>query len=1427
MALLKISLVTTLLVLLPYVSGECFYLATATNQLRPNTDFNVAVTVQCSGNDTNAVFQVTLSLTSVSDGSTTAITSSSANAQSTVTSGSTVIIPLKIGANWNANQYILSINGKSTSLSFNRTLSLNFNSKQFSLILQTDKGIYQAGQTVNFRLFCFNADLLPYPNQTVEIYVTDAAGNRIQQWNVPIPTSGIYANSFPLSTQPVLGTWSINANSGDQQDSAQILISQYVLPRFQVTVQPPSYITSTTSDFPVTISAKYTYGEPVIGTFLLNLTANGCYYINNQYNKCIYPTPYVVTGSLTGGTATVTVKLSALNLGNLLKQGTSINVLGVVTEAGTQIPQNTTVPLQLYTYATQLLATGANTFKPLLPYTITISLTYPDNTPVVNPTGQGIISITFSDTNTPNNQTFTFGQDGTATITVTPPLDAQSLNYQANYTNLTSYGSASAAAALSSKFISITATGQNYTVGQSLTVSVLASFTMQNYINYLVVGKGLLLAAKTLPIPNSGTQFSFNFPLTYEMAPSAAVAVFYITDCGEIVGDSFNINIDGAIRTKVQLQLSTPETTPGSNITITVDTAPNSVVTMTGVDQSVLLLNAGNDVTVTEIANQLAQYQVQQSGPIYFGSSFIPGIIRRPYPNGGLDQIFQACGLSYVTNGLYFKQQIFFGPLPMFKFAAGGALATMDMAPAAPSVASDGGNSVQTTIPRTYFPETWIFQTFQTNDSNTTVLPFTVPDTITSWVITSVVMNPVSGLRLTNAPTKLKVFKSFFLVANLPYSVIRGESMVIQVLVFNYLATDLSQVVVTLTQDSNLPPQFTFVDPATTGTSASKTISVKANNTATVSFTITPLVVGYTKLNINAKSGQAGDALVAQLNVKPEGAPQFFNKAVLVDLRNTSTFSTTITIDVPTTAVPGSTFIQFSGQGNIMAPVIANLNGLIQLPTGCGEQNMVNFVPDIVVYNFLKNIDLLTDDIKNKIINYLIIGYQTELTYKHYDGSFSAFGNSDPSGSTWLTAFVVKSFAMAQTIITIDPNVIQAAKTFLVSTQQTDGSFAEVGKILDNIQGGSAISNCSLTAFVLIAFLENPSPGNTYVNVTTKATAYLENCLTQNLTTYDITIVTYALVLANSSKSDAAFTKMNSMATNQGDLTYWHYQVPKPNGTDWWYYTPPTYDVEATGYALLVNIVRKVTPINLLPIVRWLISTRNSYGGYSSTQDTVIATQALGAAAPSFVGAPNSTVTMTVKYGTNTSNFNFTKQNQLVLQQQQLLPNTIPSVQVSANGNGVAIAQVSYNYYVVINNTGNAAFNLQLQAYQNSNANNTNGYYLQICASYQKNDSTGMTIITASTLSGYIWDPLPVPGSPAQLINVETGNGNSLVNLYFNNIPQTPSQVCIILSARQTNVVTGLKSANVNIYRYYTPADQAAASYNIGTGGPVATTKSG
>ncbi|CAK7299083.1 Pregnancy zone protein [Vulpes lagopus] len=69
-----------------------------------------------------------------------------------------------------------------------------------------------------------------------------------------------------------------------------------------------------------------------------------------------------------------------------------------------------------------------------------------------------------------------------------------------------------------------------------------------------------------------------------------------------------------------------------------------------------------------------------------------------------------------------------------------------------------------------------------------------------------------------------------------------------------------------------------------------------------------------------------------------------------------------------------------------------NIQNLLQVPCGCGEQNMVLLSPNMYVLNYLNETQQLTPEIKSKALGYLISGYQRQLNYKHQDSSYSTFG---------------------------------------------------------------------------------------------------------------------------------------------------------------------------------------------------------------------------------------------------------------------------------------------------------------------------------------------------------------------------------------------------------------------------------------------------
>lgn len=112
------------------------------------------------------------------------------------------------------------------------------------------------------------------------------------------------------------------------------------------------------------------------------------------------------------------------------------------------------------------------------------------------------------------------------------------------------------------------------------------------------------------------------------------------------------------------------------------------------------------------------------------------------------------------------------------------------------------------------------------------------------------------------------------------------------------------------------------------------------------------------------------------------------------------------------------------------------------------------------------SIDKLTSEIKSKAISHIDTGYQKGLTYKRKDGSYSAFGERDRSGSTWLTAFVAKSFNQASKYIKID-------KSLRIFEYESSEWFSEVGKMFDKSMQGGSSNGISQTAYTLLALIEN------------------------------------------------------------------------------------------------------------------------------------------------------------------------------------------------------------------------------------------------------------------------------------------------------------------------------------------------------------------
>ncbi|KAG8540834.1 hypothetical protein GDO81_030229, partial [Engystomops pustulosus] len=278
-----------------------------------------------------------------------------------------------------------------------------------------------------------------------------------------------------------------------------------------------------------------------------------------------------------------------------------------------------------------------------------------------------------------------------------------------------------------------------------------------------------------------------------------------------------------------------------------------------------------------------------------------------------------------------------------------------------------------------------------------------------------------------------------------------------------------------------------------------------------------------------------------------------------------------------------------------------NFNHLFAVPRGNGESNMITMIPNVIATIYLdatNQWEKIGLNRREEAISNIKRGYVQLLVFRKADDSYAAF-SSRPS-STWLTAYVAKVFAMAQTLVDIDSNVLCGAiKWLILQKQKPNGMFKEDAPVIHlemvgGIKGSS--EDVALTAFVLIAMLESeeictPRVNNLKMSIE-KASSFLLGQLPALDKPYTIAITSYALAMAG------AIDHPQKLLSAITDNSHWS----DPGSR--------LITIEATSYALLA-LLRLKQYILTRPIIRW-ITEQKFYGTvYGTTQATLMMFQAL------------------------------------------------------------------------------------------------------------------------------------------------------------------------------------------------------------------------
>ncbi|XP_075207729.1 alpha-2-macroglobulin-like [Anomaloglossus baeobatrachus] len=1342
-------------------------------------------------------------------------------------------------------------------------------------LVQTDKAVYKPGQTVNFRILSINEDFKPENILIPVIEVQDPEKNRIGQWLNVTLNQGIADLSLALSSEPTLGEYSIKLKGTSHTFSVEeyvlpkfevdIHFPKYVLfnsDQFPVQVCGKyTYGKPVQGNFTASVCREYARyrrwrlnpQEPpsICANFSGKLDRSGCHTI-------------VVQSRL--------FKFNETGMTEDLKGAASVMEDGTGVELSSTSQTSITNVINKISFLN-----AETNYKPGIPYSGSIKVEDAGGVPKPNTTvylthkyesdGQNLV------TDENGQVAFTLNTtDWKDTMVLTAQTDLQKKpsvfgRYQPQYGKASQrvtafYSRSKSYLKLNSLDHVLPCEGH-----EAINVEYIISRTELNEVqklslHYLLVSQVTIKDSGTVEIETDSTnedlygRVTLNLPLSAGTSKIFHVLVYIILPNGEMLADTAKFKILKCFRNKVSTEFSPDEVLPGSDVSLQVQAAPGSLCGLRVVDQSVVLMKPEKELTADKVFDVFPSvefgrydYRIQEDeerceyGPFHPLSSFHPRqSIRRPSrrpwfqeeeDSVDVDSLFKAIRLKIATSAEIKKPVICPEPETeekenWFRYLRGGKTrngrrfkSTPLATPLSKVITVENDLSPEPKEPekvRAYFPETWIWELVALGDSGRSEIHQKAPDTITDWNAGAICLGP-NGFGLSPS-SSLRVFQPFFVDLTLPYSVIRGESFTLKASVFNYLKQCIKvRTTLQTTEELEETPCADCEHSSCICADESKTFywNLKASKLGDVNITVKTEALDTkefcgNEIPVVPKQGRT-DTIVKTVLVQPGGVLEEKSHSSLICIKEEDQSKVEeISLNIPDNILEDSARAHITVLGDLMGTAMQNLDRLLAMPYGCGEQNMVLFAPNIFILQYLEKTHQLNNEIQSKAKKFMESGYQRQLTYKRDDGSYSAFGKRDKEGNTWLTGFVVKSFSKARPYIFIDESHLNHSFSWLKKIQQDTGCFRSVGRLFNNAMKGGVEDEISLSAYITIAILEanvsrqDPLLSNA-LSCLMKASVNVSNVYTQALLAY-----TFSLS-GETELRESFMEKLEEKAVRGDGQLHWKRDSAPPSEVSYWYRAPSA-EVEMTSYVLLAFLSGATPDIGKASqIVNWLSKQQNAYGGYASTQDTVVALQAMAKYGEmTFSNKGDVNVAVSSKSGF-LEQFHVDKNNRLLLQRATL--SKVPEdYTVTGTGNGCVFVQAVLRYNVPPPK-GPATFSLSVKSSSRRECleHPVTKFEILINASYTgTREKSNMAVIEVKMLSGYIPVKFTIRKLEKDKLIQRSEIQTDLVTLYMDQIGHNP--VNLSFTVEQDIEVKDLKPATAKVYDYYETDEQATVDYN-------------
>ncbi|XP_006801498.1 complement C4-like [Neolamprologus brichardi] len=1143
------------------------------------------------------------------------------------------------------------------------------------IFIQTAQPIYNPADRVKYRIFTLDHTMRPHEEPVHISVINAAGNRIMKIMKIAkggvLKDSFLIPDVSETGTWKITAHYEGDeANAAFREFKVQ----KFILPSFDVNiVMDPKYILLTNKDLQFTISAMYTHGEKVKGAYHCQfgfVKKDGSGGQEMTFIKGLEQ-----TGSVKDGNAEVSLLLNETNaklqsqlkttLSKMQENGDRLFLRVFVTNIQSGEIQEAEVYLRIFThkYTIDLSRTRSH-FIPGYPLDVVVLVRLPDGSPAAG------VPVNI---NLPPSEPWegTTDQEG-ALFNTFNVNDKADITVEVSTNGLRERKIIRRASSQHDSYLYMTLTSRIYSVNEFLTITFnTINSPHSGYIHYMVLSRGIVVNTGSLPL---GISAKHRLQITHNMVPSFRVIGYYHNTNGHVIADSVWVDVRDECELNDKLPQGSLKGRPNTKLKIDFDLHGNSAkVALLAVDKAFYALNADNKLTPKQVFSTMNSYDLGCSyggGPDSASVLLDNGLaavsndqflwrkdfgcnssLTRQRRSADLQPEMMALKLNYTEKELQNCCVYGFSRIPMERTCRERADRVL-LVKKNPTCAEvflkccleaerlrqkkiqeelqkgfgrtasvadiEEFFSETSQYIRRYFPPSFGFVEFDVSNKKTYSL--LLPDSITTWEIQVVTLSPSTGFCVTK-PLEIRAFKELFVSLRLPSFVKKFEQLSVSPVIYNYDDSEL-QVAVHMEQTEGL------CSPGSATKSSYVNITLEPQSSQFVSFSAVPMVAGSIPIKIrlyDIKKSFGIDAIEKTLNVQKEGLEKRDQKTSVHNLDGRSTKTFTIDGSLPDDTVPDSSSnifvsVEGNGFGDSYARKLLSTERvaeMIVLPTGCLEQTMSKLGPTVLAFRYL---DLsrqwfeLPPGSREDALNKLEQGSKHITSYRRHDGAYGTL--SYVPSSNWVTALIVKMFSFVTQRQTNEERKsvrlgedIRRSVSYLLSVQNNDGSFSDPNPVLHKGTLIGKDQDASVTAFITLALYRSvkflqPDMQNKVRPSISSSTSYLQSLVEELQHPYAVAITAYCLsvCMPNTTDHSHIWKKVEAAAIKgTNDCYFWAVNDnPKLDAIT----------IETTAYVLLTAV--QLGHINWAERAAcWLNSRENYYGGFKSTQDTLMALEAL------------------------------------------------------------------------------------------------------------------------------------------------------------------------------------------------------------------------